>query len=98
MIHIHTRDGHEWLTEEQFKEKHPALHAAIHTPRPFNEGGEKIKRLRQKYDMTLRELSKATGISLGDLSAIETGRVEATQEQIDAIQWAVQGVKTCPAP
>ena len=90
MIHIHTRDGHEWLTEEQLKEKYPALHAAVFAPRPFNEGGEKIKALRKKHNLTVRKLAKAAGIGLADLSSIETGRVEATQEQIDAIGYALQ--------
>lgn len=89
MIHVHTRDGHEWLTEEEFKLKHPALYAAVNAPRPFNEAGEIIRKARQRADMTVRELAKATGIPLGELSAIETGRQEATQEQVDAIGLAI---------
>jgi len=91
MIHLDYADGTSaWLTDDQLKEKHPELYAIIRAPRPFNEGGEKIKKLRQKHDMSVRELAKAAGIGLADLSSIETGRVEATQEQIDAIGYALQ--------
>lgn len=90
MIHLHDARGHRWVTDAQLKDQFPELHAALHEPRPFNEGGEKLKCIRKKTDMTLRELSRETGISLGTLSEIETGRLEPTQEQIDAWAWACQ--------
>lgn len=96
MIHIHGRDKHEWLTDDQFKAQHPALHAAISAPRPFNEGGEKVKKLRQKYGLTVMELARRAGIKLGDLSAIETGRIEPTGEQLDAIGLAVSNLTPLP--
>lgn len=96
MIHLHTRDGHEWLTADELKEKHPALHAAVFAPRPFNEGGEKIKRVRKKYGLSVMELARRSGIRLADLSAIETGRIEATTEQVDAIGLAVSTLTPAP--
>lgn len=72
------------------KAEFPAEYAAIYAPRPFNEGGERIKALRKKHGMTLLELKRATGISIAELSRIETGVVEATQEQIDRIGYAFQ--------
>jgi DNA-binding transcriptional regulator YiaG len=91
MIHIDFKDGtSRWFTEEQFKTEMPDLYAYLRAPRPFKESGEKIKKLRQKADMTVRELAKSSGIGLGDLSAIEAGRVEPTQEQMVAIGYALQ--------
>jgi len=91
MIHLDLADGtSRWLTRDQLKAEFPEFYEAMYAPRQFNEGGEKIKKLRKKYELTVLELAHASGIKLGDLSAIETGRVEATREQIEAIQLAVQ--------
>jgi DNA-binding XRE family transcriptional regulator len=84
MIHINSRDGHEMLTQEEFNRRHPGLAAALNAPRPFAEEGEELKKMRQAADMSVRELAKATGIRLGDASAIETGRVKATPQQEQA--------------
>jgi DNA-binding XRE family transcriptional regulator len=95
VIHIDFADGSSrWLTKEQLKEEFPAEYAAMYAPRPFSEAGELIKKMRQKADMTVRELAKAAGIGLADMSAIETGRIQPTQEQLDAIGYAIQRGRT----
>lgn len=90
MIHIDTAEGGRWLTEEQFKEEFPELYGVMRAPRPFNESGERIRDLRKKHGMTVIEMARAAGIPLAEYSAIESGYEEPTQEQIDAIQWAIQ--------
>lgn len=86
MIHINSRDGHELLTEEEFKKRHPAFAAALSAPAPYKEHGEQMKRLRKAADMTIMDLAKACGWKLGFTSGLETGRYEPTQEQIDLYQ------------
>ena len=94
MIHIDFKDGSsKWFTDEQLKKEEPELYAIFRVPRPFNEGGEIIKKARQKADITTRELAKACGFPLGLMSDIETGKTEATQEQIDVITYAIQNHK-----
>lgn len=88
MIHINSRDGHEMLTQEEFEKKHPGLAAALNAPRPFQAQGEELKGMRQAADMSQREMAKAIGIGLGDLSAMEHGRSEPTQEIRDAYKKA----------
>jgi len=106
MIHVNTGDGkHEWLTDEQLKERNPAAHAALHQPTPYKEYGEKMARIRKSAGMTIRELAKAMGMRLGEVSGIETGRIQPTGEQVDLYQIKIneyraanprpQGVCTC---
>jgi hypothetical protein len=42
----------------------------------------------------VRELAKAAGIGLADMSSIETGRLQPTQKQLDAIGYAIQRGRT----
>ena len=87
MIHIDFADGHsEWLTDEQLKEKCPELHAHMHRPIPHKEYGAKLKAIRIKRALTLREMSKRIGCSGAELSDIERGVTPATVEQVEAYQ------------
>ena len=93
MIHIDFADGHsEWLTDEQLKEKYPDLHAALRKPAPLKEYGDMLKKIRQRRDISLREMSKRIGCKASDLSNIEQGYVEATAEQVEAYQRLQQEV------
>lgn len=86
MIHINSRTGHEMLTQEEFNERHPALAAALNAPTPYKEYGEKMARIRKSAGMTIRELAKAMGMRMGDVSGIETGRIQPTGDQVDLYQ------------
>ncbi len=43
---------------------------------------EKIKRYREQLQYSLSEVSKSTGISIGDLEKIETGKLRPTGDQV----------------
>jgi hypothetical protein len=94
MIHISSRSGHEMLTEEEFKERHPALAAALSVPAPYKEHGDQMKQLRKAADVTIMDLAKACGWRLEFTSGLETGRYEPTQEQIDLYQTKIAERRT----
>lgn len=51
---------------------------------------EQIKNARQAKGITLKELSKKTGINLSNLSRIEAGLVDARESTLVAIATALQ--------
>lgn len=84
MIHIDYADGTSaWLTDEQLKEKHPALYAVLRAPKPYAEYGRKLRDLRVKNGFSLRELASLLNIKASELSEIETGKVMPSQEIVD---------------
>lgn len=87
MIHLDLSDGSSvWLTEEQFEEQYPDLYEALRKPAPWKNYGRRLKYLRVKENMTVRELAKLLCIGIADVSAIEAGRVEATYDQVQVYQ------------
>lgn len=85
MIHLNKGEGkpHEWLTEDQFKERYPDLHRILNEHRDYRQEGERLKNVRVNKSITLRKMSEISGISIADLSRIESGKREATQAEID---------------
>ena len=74
MIHLNKGDAaHEWLSEEQLKQKYPDLHAKMHRPRPYAELGFRLKAQRLKHRITLLEFSRRVGLSAQQISAYERG-------------------------
>lgn len=87
MIHLDLADGtSEWLTEEQLEAKYPGLYEELRKPVPWQKYGRRLKYLRVKANMTIKELAKLLCISLAEVSAIEAGKVEATCDQIHVYQ------------
>ncbi len=50
-----------------------------------NNVGERVKKLRKSYDMTLKDLSQATGFSIGFLSQLERGLTTIAIESLEKI-------------
>jgi len=81
MIHINRGNmPHECLTDDEFKERYPELHDSINQPRPWEYMGNALSRERRCAGITIRELAKRLNMTMTDLSAIETGRVEPTNK------------------
>ena len=79
MIHINNGDNsHEWLTEEEFKERFPEIDL---TDRRTEES-QRLRKIRTKKRITMREMSKLTGLSVIEISDIERGRIR-DQQAID---------------
>ena len=88
MIHLDTTDGPKWLTEEQFEAQYPELYEVLHRDRTAENinAGRRLKYLRIKENMTVKEVAKLLCISLAEVSDIEAGKVEATCDQIVVYQ------------
>ena len=87
MIHLDYADGTSaWLTAEELKEKHPELHAIMNRPTPHKEYGEKLKQIRIKHRLTLREMAKRVGCRASELSNVEIGVTEASMELVEEYQ------------
>jgi len=87
MIHLDFADGTSaWLTDEQLKEQHPELYAALRQPAPHKEYGQKLRDIRVKHDISQREMARLAGCKTSELSAVESGREPATPEMIEAYQ------------
>lgn len=82
MIHLNKGEGkpHEWITEEEFAKRHPELSKELNKPIDENAHGQKLKALRIKKRLTLREFSKRTGFSPSEVCDYERGRKEITAE------------------
>ena len=52
--------------------------------------GEKISRLRKELGYTIRDLSEYTGLSVGFLSNLETGKTSPTVENLQRVAVALQ--------
>lgn len=86
MILLDTTDGPEWLTEEQFEAKYPELYSELRKPAPWKNYGRRLKYLRVKANMTVKEVAKLLCIGIAEVSDIEHGRVEATHDQVQVYQ------------
>lgn len=94
MIHLDFSDGTSiWLTEEELKEQYPELHALRSQPAPHKDYGAKLRNIRIKHDLTLREMAKRIGCSASELCNVEQGRSEASMELIEEYQRLQQEVK-----
>jgi len=82
MIHLNKGPDkpHEWVTEEEFEKRYPALATAIREKPDENEHGQKLKAMRLKRGITIRQLSIATGESCAEICNIEQGRKNITPE------------------
>lgn len=83
---IHMNKGglpHEWLTEEQFKERYPDLDFG---PPKFADEAKRIQEYRRAGRILLREISAHLGISHVEASKIDLGYVRATPEQLAKIE------------
>ena len=88
MIHLDTANGSEWLTEEQLEAKYPDLYEELHRDRTSEiiNAGRRLKYLRVKENMTVKELAVLLCITTADVTAIESGKIEATCDQIKVYQ------------
>lgn len=87
MIHLDLSDGSSvWLTEEQFEQQYPELYEALRKPAPWQNYGRRLKYLRVKENMTVREVAQLLCISMAEVSAIEAGKQEATADQVGVYQ------------
>jgi DNA-binding transcriptional regulator YiaG len=73
MIHLDTKDGPKWLTDDELKVQYPALYAAINKPRPYAEAGEALQKLRLEAHFGLREFAGRLGIRPSVLNQYERG-------------------------
>lgn len=81
MIHINTGNNsskHEWLTDEEFKERFPDLHKTLNEP----VVDDLLRKTRIKKRVMLKDIVKATGLERDVLSKIEQGKVK-DQKLID---------------
>lgn len=84
MIHVDYADGTSaWLTDEQLKERHPELYAALRRPAPYVAEGEKLRKIRVSMDYSVREVARMLGIKAAEVCDIELGRVAPTQSVVD---------------
>lgn len=84
MIHINKGENnpHEWITEEEFKERYPQL-----VPVESTEIGERLRKARMGKKITLRDFGQLTGLGALKISEIEHGRVrEPEKADIDLIE------------
>ncbi len=58
-----------------------------------NLTGEKIAKLRQKYQLTQKELAQALGISRQTLIKVEQGKAKLSQEQIEKLQNLIEDLE-----
>jgi hypothetical protein len=88
MIHLDTASGGQWLTEEQLEAKYPGLYEELHRDRTEENinAGRRLKYLRVKANLTVREMAKLLCIGLAECSAIETGKICPTVDQVAVYQ------------
>jgi len=100
MIHLDLADGtSEWLTDDQLKEKYPELYLALRKPASYAEYGGKLRGIRVQQEVTQLEMARLLGISVSAISDIEQGRIEPTQEQVDAygtLKFAAKNTEAVP--
>lgn len=86
MIHLNKGDGeHEWITEDEFKKRYPEIDLSPSKP------DDRLRRIRIKKRITLRQLSEHSGLSIADLSRIERGLIRG-QNEIDRFAMALQKI------
>jgi len=84
MIHLDYADGTSaWLNDEQLKEKHPELYAKLRQPVPYEEYGQRLRKIRQNKDYCVREIAKMLNMKGSEICDIELGRVMPSQEIVD---------------
>jgi len=80
VVHINRGNKpHEFLTDEQFKERYPKLWDRLQ-PGLWESEGKKLREIRKSKSITLREMAKRLNINPSDLSDIEFGRVKAPDD------------------
>ena len=81
MIHINRGDGqHEMLTDEEFQMRYPEAYANSHRARPWEAVGRAMSQNRKDADLSIRELAKRLDMRASELSDLELGRAEPSDE------------------
>ncbi len=85
MIHLNKGDKpHEWVTREELEKRYPKLAKSLKekTENP-------LAKIRAKKRITVRQLSKITGLTIQEIINIETDKIK-DQERIDKYIMGIQ--------
>lgn len=81
MIHINRGDGqHEMLTDEEYQMRYPEAYARANRVRPWEAVGRSLSQVRKDADLSIRELAKRLDMRASELSDLELGRDEPSDE------------------
>jgi len=84
MIHINKGDEpHIMLTREEAEEKHPDFFKRMNRPTPFKAQGKTLFDIRVTKDgyLNMRDMAKAIGIDVVELSESERGIIEVDWDE-----------------
>ena len=73
MIHINTGEGkHKWVTQEELERDYPEIAKSLN--RPIED--DKLRKIRIKKRIRLKDMADRTGLSVVQVSQIELGQIK----------------------